>query len=425
MKFFESSMDKVLYFVNSIYKPIEGKTAQVTLFSTETGKEQKSIVIEVDRERLTMSNHKGEIREGWFVYYVEGGQHLFRYGNLSFYARKQFSAFKELQKVLVTRYVDGQSDEIFVPFAFQNPMAVAVTSYHVNVGHGNCSLLLLQSGGKFNIWMVDCSVTDQSNWGNYTDNLRFCLNKIASKLHIHEDKPLHIDRFFLTHTHYDHFNGMEYLIDHGHIDRNTLCYMNLYYNWAGKTYLRILEKLLITNVKFVEPWSGNSNAAISFFHPECRLYRSAATIVSSSPHHRIVNSPVNDSSTVIMFNFGGHSMVFTGDLEQEGFNAMTSATKCSPALFKSNYYTISHHGSINGHPDMPCMNPERPMSSPLSCITNKLSKALLMGKKKAYNGIYSPAVVAYWSGLPGVLEITENAPHYLELDWSSGNVTYH
>lgn len=35
-----------------------------------------------------------------------------------------------------------------------------VHSYHVNVGHGNCSIIVFCCDGKYNIWMVDCSVFD-------------------------------------------------------------------------------------------------------------------------------------------------------------------------------------------------------------------------------------------------------------------------
>ena len=415
-------MNKTLNFVENIYKSIESEKVQVILFSTESENEQKAKVIEIDQNRLVMSNHRGDIKEGWFVYYGEDQQFLFSYGNLSPYARMQFRTFNELQGQLIQRYIDGEIAAASIPAQFHNQVGVSVTSYHVNVGHGNCSILLLQAAGTYNIWMVDCSVIDKTNWNNYTNNLQSCFKDIAKKLQLNDDTKLHIDRFFLTHTHYDHFNGMEYLVDNGYIDGNTLCYLNLYYHWAGKTYLKVLEKLKNANVKFVEPISSNSNNIISFFHPECRLYRSTATIVSPSPQYRIVNSPVNNSSTVIMFNIGGHSMVFTGDLEQEGFKSMTVMAMCSPALNSLNYYTISHHGSINGHPDMQCMNPVMPKHSPLNCITNKLSKAVLMGRDKAFNGIYSPTVIAYWSGLPGVLEYAEHAPHYLELDWGNGNV---
>ena len=72
---------------------------------------------------------------------------------------------------------------------------------------------------------------------------------------------------------------------------------------------------------------------------------------------------------------------------------------------------------------MPCMSPAISRSFPLICITNLLSKAILMGRDKAFHGIYSSKVVSYWSGLPGVLEYVERSSNFLELDWGSGNVT--
>lgn len=140
-------MNKALYFVNSIYKPIEGNTAQVTLFSTESENEQKPIVIDIDREYLSMSNHKGKIREGWFVYYGKEGPTLFSYGNLSPYARKQFRLFNELREQLTQRYIDGGTALASIPSQFFNQTGVHVTSYHVNVGHGNCSIMLIEANG--------------------------------------------------------------------------------------------------------------------------------------------------------------------------------------------------------------------------------------------------------------------------------------
>lgn len=63
---------------------------------------------------------------------------------------------------------------------------------------------------------------------------------------------------------------------------------------------------------------------------------------------------------------------------------------------------------------MPCMNRTMSKLSLLRCITNIQSKAILMGRDKAFSGFYSPMVVSYWSGLSGVLEYTEHSPHYME-----------
>ena len=113
-------------------------------------------------------------------------------------------------------------------------------------------------------------------------------------------------------------------------------------------------------------------------------------------------------------------MVFMGDLEQEGFNAMTSATTCCPALFDSNYYTILHHSSTNGHSGMPCQKLKLPKPSPLNCVVHNKLKTLLMGRNRAYKGICGPIAIAFWNGLPGVGNYSEHASHYLYLDWGNG-----
>jgi hypothetical protein len=115
-------------------------------------------------------------------------------------------------------------------------------------------------------------------------------------------------------------------------------------------------------------------------------------------------------------------MVFPGDLEQKGFENMSYAGKCNAALFRADYYVVSHHGSINGHPVLTCKNPRQPIPTVLKCATHRLNKAILMGRNGAYSGIYSPVVENYWNTACG-LEYTEKAKHYLEVEWNNGAVT--
>jgi hypothetical protein len=47
--------------------------------------------------------------------------------------------------------------------------------------------------------------------------------------------------------------------------------------------------------------------------------------------------------------------------------------------------------------------------------------AILMGRDGAYPGIYSPVVTSYWGGRNALVK-TEDAPHFVELNWGNGNV---
>ena len=59
---------------------------------------------------------------------------------------------------------------------------------------------------------------------------------------------------------------------------------------------------------------------------------------------------------------------------------------------------------------------------PLSCVSQGVKKSILMGRDKAYPGIYSQTVIDYWEKTLGVLEYTENAPHYMVLNWKDDSV---
>jgi hypothetical protein len=404
-----------LYFIESIYTPTDSTKSVVSLLSAREN-EQTVIVRNLEEQQLKMYNHMGTIREGWYVYYDEGKQVPFGYGNLSHYAREQFREYYVLRNHLVGRLIDADSEAAIVPSCFQGKKT-KVTSYHINVGHGNCSIVLIEAGSFYQIWMVDCSIIDKTDhWRSYKGNLELCFHEIARKLGKNKDAKLHIDRFFLTHAHHDHYSGVEYLINNRLIDARTLCYVNIYYQMAGKAYNKMLKALNDAKVKILEPISDNSKEAISFLHPEKRIYRSKATVKNTADDYRVVERPVNDSSVVLSINAGGKTMVFPGDLEQEGYNKMSGTGNCGPHLFDADFYVVAHHGSLNGHPTMPCRVQPQREKWPMLCIKNNLKKVILMGRNGAYSKIYSQQVVDEWNQT-GKLVISENAPHFVELDW--------
>jgi ribonuclease BN (tRNA processing enzyme) len=409
-----------LFFVDSIYTSSEGENAIVTLLPSDY--EKQIIVRDFNAEQLLMRNHLGAIKEGWYVYYGGNENIPFNYGNFHPFAVRQFREYYELKETIDSRFDNYINDEDMVPGEFQDSQSVHVVSYHVNVGHGNCSLILIEGTCKRELWMVDCSIKDKRNGEDYSLNLDSCINSISQRINLHEGEKLHIDRFFLTHAHYDHYNGIEYLINKQYINSDTIFYLNLHYQMASVFYNRILTMLNNLKIKVYEPVSDNSGEAIRFLHPEKRIYRSKVTAkgVPSSIDFRVEGN-VNNSSAVLCFRLGGKSMVFPGDLERKGFENMSHSRKCSPLLHSCDYYAISHHGSFNGHPDVVCRHPNQPCPTSLYCAAHRLNKAILMGRNNAYPGIYNHNVINFWRGL-GVLEYTEKSPHFLELDWASGIV---
>ena len=112
--------------------------------------------------------------------------------------------------------------------------------------------------------------------------------------------------------------------------------------------------------------------------------------------------------------FGENSMLFTGDIETEGWENVST---CMPNLCKSTYYCISHHGSITGHIRSNCM-PANCCITTLADCADSTRLQVLMGRDGAYKGVYSRKVLGDFKNI----EKTEEAQKYLSLDWKTGKV---
>ena len=274
-----------------------------------------------------------------------------------------------------------------------------VRSYHINVGHGNCSIIVYRENGSYNMWMVDCSVLDFTNKHNYSSNLDDCLNFIFEKLGLDR-----ISKLLITHLHYDHINGIEHLIMRGWIDANTEVWMNTQYPWKQPTYNRILLQLNALGVKFIDPIVGNSTKNIHILYPN----------VSFNRKNMAPKNNINNASVLYQICFGENSMLFTGDIETEGWENVST---CMPYLRESTYYCISHHGSITGHLRNKCM-PARCRITTLADCADSTRVQVLMGRDGAYRGVYSGKVLGDFKNI----EKTEEAQKYFSLDWETSKV---
>lgn len=274
-----------------------------------------------------------------------------------------------------------------------------VRSYHINVGHGNCSIIVYRGNGSYNMWMVDCSVFDFTNKHNYSSNLDDCLNLIFEKFGLDR-----ISKLLITHLHYDHINGIEHLIKGGWIDANTEVWMNTHYPWKQPTYNRILLQLNALGVKFIDPIVGNSTKNIHILYPDISFNRK-----NMAPKNNI-----NNASVLYQICFGENSMLFTGDIETEGWENVST---CMPYLRESTYYCISHHGSITGHLRNKCMPARRRITSLADCADSTRVQ-VLMGRDGAYRGVYSGKVLGDFKNI----EKTEKAQKYFSLDWETSKV---
>lgn len=277
-----------------------------------------------------------------------------------------------------------------------------VYSYHVNVGHGNCSIVVFSQNGKYVMWMIDCSVFDYTNKMSHKSNLNACMNVINREFGVNK-----ISKLLITHLHYDHINGIEYLIKKGWVDRDTEVWMNVQYPWTQPTYSRILSQLKALGVKFIDPIVGNSIQHIRILYP----------VVSYNKKNVAPDNNINNSSVLYQICLAGKSMLFTGDIETEGWEKVT---ECFPYMKKSTYYCISHHGSITGHMRNKCIEPRcRHISTLADCCSSSTEMQVLMGRNGAYRGIFSGAVI---SDFPNIIK-TEDAKNYIKIEWSSGKIS--
>lgn len=275
-----------------------------------------------------------------------------------------------------------------------------IHSYHINAGHGNCSIIVFKENGLYNMWMVDCSIFDFTNKHNYKQNLRSCLQFITNQF-----KTDRISKLMITHLHYDHINGIKYLIEEGWIDSDTEVWMNVRYPWKQPSYNSIFIQLRAVGVRFIDPIVSNSTKNIHILYPQ----------ISFDEKNKAPRGKINNSSVLYQICFRKKSMLFTGDIETEGWDNVST---CKPYLCKSNYYCISHHGSITGHIRNKCTPANRIISTLSDCATST-EMQILMGRDGAYSGVYNKKVLGDFNKI----EKTEDSQKYFELNWDSGNLS--
>ncbi len=274
-----------------------------------------------------------------------------------------------------------------------------VYSYHINVGHGNCSIIVFKSGTQYSMWMVDCSIYDFTNRTHYNKNIDACLLDIQK-----EYKVAKLSKLFITHLHYDHINGIQYLLDKNLIDQNTEVWMNISYPWPQRTYNKILQNLKNSGVKFIDPIVKNSTNNIKIRYPKKSYDKS----------YPAPKNNINNSSVLYQICFGKNSMLFTGDLEQDGWDSISD---CATYLWETTYYCISHHGSLNGHKRSKCAY-NQVISSLADCGKNTKLQ-ILMGRDGAYNGIFNGNVMSDFQHI----NRTDETEKYIKIDWKTGRLT--
>lgn len=275
-------------------------------------------------------------------------------------------------------------------------------SYHINVGHGNHSLLVFESNGRVHIWMIDCSDYDFISHRYYRNNINDCLTHIKHKFQLTD--PIHIDVVMLTHPHYDHYSGINYYINTNMIDNKTVAYINLRHKIANHNFNNLLSQLNNLGVVIIEPFRQNSCNNIRILYPDFQNINN--------------NLSLNNLSSVYNISFDEESFfVFPGDIETAGWKLM-DVHACCQYMTNPHFYAISHHGSINGHKrNILCQCKHAYINDIIDC-SHKNTITVLMGRDKAFSGIYAQQVL---NDFKGRILFSEKNPHnqtvkFLEID---------
>ncbi len=348
-----------------------------------------------------------QLEEGHYVYFDGKSFLSAQNDSIAVKRRRENAALRrKIIKQSANQSNAGPTGECFTDKA-------TVYSYHVNVGHGNCTMLLIQKYRCYELLVVDCGEYDYIESHSYQKNIFECLNDIAGKI----GKPIddiRVSKLMITHWHFDHISGIELLIRKGVVDSNTILFANMYYGHSSGCVNKLLGEFVRMKTMCYEPVTSlKIFPTIRILYPAVRLRRMPSSKISGFRIEKIVNN----SSVVYSLEFAGKRMILPGDLEKSGWNSMTCGSHCCTALNACDYYCVSHHGSINGHIDIKCMS--KSAKKVMSCCMLKLKHAILMGRNGAYRGIYGSTVITSWDSY---LRVSENAPHYLLLNWQTDNI---
>lgn len=423
--------DSKLYYVDSVHYPkAEGNeemndnnaTVQVSLLDVSENineaKEPNNVIVSVPVNQMSFVNGR-KIADNNFVYYSANSQIPFENGNKDPRALELINRSSWLRKKLREKYQDRPME---LPQR-DNFINSKITSYHINVGHGNCSVILLESGNFYRIWMVDCGTAYYVK-GPHLENIDDCFAEIAKKLGVVKSQ-LHIGLFMLTHLHSDHYNGLEMLFSQGYCNAHTQFFINLDYAVASPVYVRILDRINNGGCLVNTPIRNVHNKRVpTVIFPDKRVFKNNPSLSHGSYY---VESNANNSSVVYFVVGSGRSMMFPGDMEKKELDLMTRSGNCTPFLFWTNYYCVSHHASITGHLDCKCLNPgPHPYLTCLECCKVCLNKAIVMGRDGAFNGIYNKTVINDFGHAIVYSEKDDkgNPAKCLILDWASNTCSY-
>ncbi len=148
-----------------------------------------------------------------------------------------------------------------------------------------------------------------------------------------EKKVSHIDNVVLTHPHSDHYNGLQYVFSNLTVGS---FYDTRLDNTGAQGDETIRTQIAALGVNTVYPAAGD-NLNWSAPGVDIKVFNSCDKPIASKK-----SDTINNCSIVLRLSYGGSSVLFTGDLQNDA--ELLLAEKYGSAL-KSDVLKVGHHGS--------------------------------------------------------------------------------
>ncbi len=189
----------------------------------------------------------------------------------------------------------------------------------LDVGQGDCAVIQQ----KEEVYVIDGGSSDVSKVGTY---------RILPFLKYHGIRS--VDGIFLSHPDDDHINGIEELLEAVAKKETSLKIKNVYLSKNKEKEEKINE---------IAQLAKRAGCRVRYIKTGAQLKQKAFQIECLSPENETGDS--NENSQVLLFKTEHLSVLFTGDMEEKGEDAVTEQLKERQEHI--DILKVPHHGSKN------------------------------------------------------------------------------
>lgn len=322
----------------------------------------------IDPSTGTDANSSENLRTGDIIH-VKSGSKLIKNNNAvslmayfyEDYNESNFDSYTQIMPASLEEYTF--TENAFVRFVLQNP-----TSLDHNPTWGNQVLesKIIDADSEYRKIGLEIGILGYSNYLGNAILIRFPNGEImgidsfiaSAQTPLINDYvrfgALHFDYFMITHYHKDHVGNVQYLIEHGYIDENTIVFLpqdldtsytsNIFFDWNDADgpkamYEAVKPALEASGATLIIPTEGQTvcvaGVTIKFWNCDHSVYY---------PNGAYHTSNYNDLSLCCYINLGNYNFCHTADLGPIGQQRMVDLN----TMKKANLYTATHHGWDNG-----------------------------------------------------------------------------